>query len=243
MYGAPTIDPASAIECAKENLRYILEEEYRRRRRRCVNWDIVVEPVESLVEHWAAEIQGLSVEEVFDSLCSFAGRRRGPFLLEHWWDAGLIDDEALRQRILDVWSNANIPQAALGVRRWLKLFKATGFLSDGHPTPTEALTVYRGHNLGWWRGMSWTETPDCAHSFAGWWKHIGWSDCPGDVFRTTVAPKHVLAIYDGRGESEIIVNTYGLRWSNVECLGPPDPKAIKRWSARVAEFNDTLLAD
>jgi len=98
--------------------------------------------------------------------------------------------------------------------------------------------------VGKWQRLSWTTDFDCAHGFAEYLDTQG----IGLVFRAEVPQRAVFARYDGRGESEVIVNPFMLHspWSTseaprVECLGQPDPRAVGRWRRRVRATNEAAF--
>lgn len=189
----------------------------------------------------ARRVEPLSADQAWHTLLRWWGSDQRAHVLAEWVHCGLVDHSALVQPvadgaplILDIWSDLKFGGAS--TPDWVRMFKATGFVSDGAPAPKEPMTVYRGSRLGSWRRMSWTLDRDCAHGFAA-----RPDDGPGHIFRATVPPRHVLGIYKGRGESEVIVNPYGLH-GKVEFLGRPDRAAVARWRSRVAAHNAALLS-
>jgi hypothetical protein len=204
-------------------------------------------------EWWAVWADAVSIEalpsltasQAWDLLVRWWRSHERAHVLVEWVREGLVWLEALVEPIDPSELNVPLPlvvwagQKAGGAdtRDWVRLFKATGFLSDGAPIPTEPMTVYRGHSLGRWHGMSWTTDPDCANGFAEWHNLDG----RGLVFKATVPPEVVLARYERGGESEVIINPFCLRGtsdrrgSNVECIGLPNLEAVDRWLSNVAE--------
>lgn len=93
--------------------------------------------------------------------------------------------------------------------------------------------------------MSWTTNLDCAHGFAEWHDFNGF----GLVYEVTVPTKHVLAICDSRGESEVIINPFGIispysarkEPRQVRCLGRPDPARVKGWRDGVKTRSEAAL--
>lgn len=218
-------------------------------------------------EGWAEAVRGhvcptLTADEAWNVLWRWWGSHERAHVLAEWVSDDLVEVEALRHPVeggapllLEAWSD--LKAGGANTNEWVRLFKATGYLSDGAPAPTEPVTLYRGARNLRWRRMSWTTDPDCAHGFAEW---LDFNDA-GLVFRALVPPRAVLGRYDGRGESEVIVNPFLLRLRhesepptgprqrdpangtpNVECVGRPDSEAVTRWRARVRASGDAALA-
>jgi len=130
-------------------------------------------------------------------------------MIEAWWLEGALTPVDLGACLAAVWSRIEFPHR-FGQRRWLRLFKAAGFVTDtpGTEPGTEPLTVYRGAIPTRRRGMSWTLDPVRAAWFARRWDVLSRT---GLVYAADVPPRHVLAIFHGREELEVIVNPPGLR--------------------------------
>lgn len=171
-----------------------------------------------------------------------------PPLLYELWTEGLIDLDALRDAIPEVWINNKSPVTGLGMHKWTAMFKAAGFLSrtvssslhqpafeislhDG--PPTESLIVWRGAALASaGRGMSWSFYPECAAKFAqsaadsprqGHWIEAG-------VFRATIPGRAVLAVFGDHREQEVVVNPNMLRGriELVEAVRPSEDALRRR---------------
>ena len=70
------------------------------------------------------------------------------------------------------------------------------------------MTVYRGTTPAIWRRMSWTTDLERAKWFAD---RLGLFGFPDTIIATaTIPPRHVLALFNDRQESEVVVNPYGL---------------------------------
>ncbi len=157
--------------------------------------------ITELVDGWASEVADLSADELLTALLYRAGRIYGPELLWEWWQCCYVGTDALRRLILGVWSGAEYQN--LGQRNWLKMFAATGYVSDGAPRRGGPVTVYRGAPEWRKRGMSWTTDLETA---------IRFSETRNHVWQATVPAHAVLArIDEGRSESEVIVNPNCLR--------------------------------
>jgi hypothetical protein len=142
------------------------------------------------------------------------GRNEQPRRLYRAWHTGQIDDETLRDWILPTWQLAEFP-SMLGHRRWLEMFAATGFVSDGDDEPPDPLTAYRGAACSHARGFSWTWNPERAAWFA---RRTALAGIPAAVYEVTLPRDKLLATLggvEGRSEAEVIVNPRRLRgrWS------------------------------
>ena len=129
-----------------------------------------------------------------------------------WWDTGRIDLAALRELLPSIWIDAEAPRHVM--RTALALFRATGFVTDiedggAWALPKEPVTLYRGvGSQRAARGMSWTKAGGVAAFFARRYARAG---RPGYIYETTVKPTAILGIFEGRGESEVVVNPRKLK--------------------------------
>lgn len=140
-----------------------------------------------------------STADAVRALLRSYGRNNGPVLIWAWCSSGLVVGAAVREWILPVWSWSEYP-GDLGTQRWVKLFRATGYVSDGQLAPLGPITLYRGAVESGKRGMSWTTNRTVAKGFTVPPR------LPGQVWKVTVPPEAVLARIEGRQESEVIVN-------------------------------------
>lgn len=99
--------------------------------------------------------------------------------------------------------------------RCARMFEAAGFVTDGPPAPTEALTVWRGFRAGHGHGASWTESRDKAIWFAERSARSGYT---GVLARAIAPPAAVLGRFAGRQEAEVVVNVRKLRQRVDEAL-------------------------
>lgn len=86
-------------------------------------------------------------ERRFVDAMGLAGNEERHALLWEWWSAGLLDRADLRQVITGAWNHGpRSHMAALGPRRWLRLWKASGFVSDdpARPQPLQPIAIWRG---------------------------------------------------------------------------------------------------
>lgn len=147
----------------------------------------------------------------FEADLLWVDRNFGPRKLWYWWYCGLIPDDEFQRLLPHVWTCAEFPVASLGSRAWLEMFKDAGFVTDcGASRPGGLMTVYRGHDLAHVRGFSWTTDPQRARWFADRFRD---RRPPTFVFESTIPPHAVLAIIDGRNESEVVLNPNCLRGS------------------------------
>jgi hypothetical protein len=82
----------------------------------------------------------------------------GPQVLYDAWAGGQISDRDLRPVIPDTWLYVDWPERVIGADKWVRLFRAAGFLTIpyGLSRPDSAMTVFRDATANRWSGMSWT---------------------------------------------------------------------------------------
>jgi hypothetical protein len=134
-----------------------------------------------------------------DEIKTALGALPGPWtpdLLISLWRKGRLKQEHLRVTLLNVWRYLDHP-AAWPMRTWRAIFRCAGFLSDGEPRPTRALTVYRGCTPEGRRGMSWGTQRWVAEKFANYWVDQGYSTVRGHVYKARVNPGNLLAMIPG----------------------------------------------
>jgi hypothetical protein len=145
-------------------------------------------------------------------------RMNGPQALYDAWVAGQISDRDLRALIPDTWLYVDWPERIVGVGKWVRLFRAAGFLSIryGLSRPDSAITVFRGATAERRTGMSWTTDVDRADQFR---QRHSWH-APTAIYRAVVMPDAVLALLERRGEGppEVVVDPQML--PAVEQVGP-----------------------
>ena len=104
-----------------------------------------------------AEIPELrSGENMLDRMMLSTHRMDRPSRLYEFWREELVSTDALRSRILGIWSDTPIPKLSLLRWQWLNMFRQTGYVSDGQAPPTDVLTIFRGAEESERWGMSWT---------------------------------------------------------------------------------------
>lgn len=85
-------------------------------------------------------------------------RLSGPQVLYDAWAGGQIADCDLRALIPDTWLYVDWPERVIGADKWVRLFRAAGFLSIpyGLPRPDSAMTVFPGTTAERRLGTPWT---------------------------------------------------------------------------------------
>jgi hypothetical protein len=140
-----------------------------------------------------------------------------------WVKANRISDDEGRDIWDWLWRDCEHPKQ-FGYGTLVKMFKRYGFLTDDdedakHPIcrPTEPLTIYRGvHRASDARGLSWTLDLSRARWFAMRFSR----NLRGLTYKAVIPPEGVLARFDGRNESEVVVDPKLLQ--NVELLPQED---------------------
>ncbi len=141
-------------------------------------------------------------------------------MIAAWHRSGRISSDQLRDLLAEWWPDTELP-SSYGVGFLVSLFRAAGFVTDtpGVEPPIESLTIHRGiDELGKQRGVSWTLDRERAVWFARRFSFRG----PGTLLTAEIPPEHVLGIFHGRGEAEIVVDPKRLRRVRVEPVPPRD---------------------
>ena len=102
--------------------------------------------------------------ETFQEALLLAGRDDGPSMLFDLWAGGRLADGTLAAVLPSAWSAAEYPEAILGRRVWLTLFRMAAY-----PRPSAPMTLYRGAVPRYARGMAWTTKVSWAFRFASRW--------------------------------------------------------------------------
>ena len=128
-----------------------------------------------------------------------------------WYEAGVLTSDQLNDLLANWWSHGGWP-ADIGTGRLIRAFKYAGFVTDtaGVTAPVEPVTVYRGAGVHNYRGLAWTTDA----GVAAWFARLLLLRLPEtypQLFTTTIAPKHVLGVFNNRREAEIVVNAFALR--------------------------------
>lgn len=119
--------------------------------------------------------------------------------------AGCFTEQDDKQAVSYAWTKPEFPAGESLVDAWLETFEYVGYVSDDDALvhPTDPTTLYRGGSTS--HGLSWTSDPRTAHWFA---YRLGSHD--RHVWRATVEPAAVLARFDGRNESEFVIDPYSI---------------------------------
>lgn len=141
------------------------------------------------------------------------GRVSGPYILRALHAAGALTADAATLAG-PIWGMAEYPEGSGDMTRvsWLRVFALAGYTVDGvrAERPANAVRLYRGAPFSRRLRMAWTDDLATAERFARG-KLRGREE--GKVRTADVAPERLLAHMheDGRGESEYVISTPGLR--------------------------------
>ena len=157
-----------------------------------------------LLDGFVSGLLGRDVETLTSALWRVGNHDRLP-LLDQLAERGLVAPEVLNAVLASEWTNAGYP-ADLGAARVVTLLRHAGFVTDteGLTPPTDRLLVYRGADRRAARGVCWTTNPELAAWFAERGAYFG--NPQTTVFTAMVAPRGVLGVFLGRGESEVVVD-------------------------------------
>jgi hypothetical protein len=113
-------------------------------------------------------------------------RLNGPRVLYNAWVGGQISSCDLRALIPDTWLYLDWPERVIGADKWVRLFRAAGFVSIpyGLSRPDTAMTVFRGATAERRSGMSWTTDVGRADQFR---QRHSWH-APTAIYRTVASP-------------------------------------------------------
>lgn len=129
----------------------------------------------------------------------------GPGRLHRAWTGGELDNDDLPALISQVWTHTDNAEQTIGTVAWLAMFRAAGpiVVPTTRSLPSEPLLVYRGTAESRKGGMAWTWDIERARWFRCRCEHFG--EVAG-VYRTSITPAAVLAMFDTRGEREFVVD-------------------------------------
>ncbi len=182
----------------------------------------MTEDAEDIDRFFATQIEAAVEAGHFRSAVSLLQERT--VALHDWWSSGRLSAEQLRPLLTETWTKAHFPLARVGERAWVRMFKAAGFITDsGRPAPEHDLIVYRGAPLQTrGLGMSWSFDAETAGDFA----YQSLAHGPAGTYRAVVPPRAVLAIFEQRRESEVVVNPNMLR-GRVELVEKVEPTEFR----------------
>ncbi|MFJ2110778.1 hypothetical protein ACIOEX_02425 [Streptomyces sp. NPDC087850] len=142
------------------------------------------------------------------TVLGWGGRIAGPYLVWDAWEGGLVDAAVVAEHIGPIWSRTEFPDAALGHDRWRELWREAGFTRDGAPAarPADPVELWRGSIPERRADWSWTTSRAVAEQYAAgnYWRP------PGLLYRTLAPAGSLLGAYNGREESEYVIDTAGL---------------------------------
>lgn len=146
-------------------------------------------------------------------LIGLAGRVNGPSFLAEALSEDKVTTDTVSALVGSVWSSAEYPDRELDHDTWRWLFDVAGFTVDGKPAdrPTESLTLFRGSVPERRTDWSWSRDRAVAELFAEGPRGRG----KGRLWVCEVPPAHALAVNTGRDEDEVVVDTRGLRITEV----------------------------
>lgn len=147
-------------------------------------------------------------------LLNWVGRLNAPALLHDAWFGPAVTAADLARHLGPVWSGAEYPERNLSKETWRELFRAAGYTRDGAPAPLPPgpVELWRGSVPERRRDWSWTATRAVAQGYAD---GTGANRPPGRLYRTVAPPAALLAYNTGRDEDEHVVDTRGLRITEV----------------------------
>lgn len=158
---------------------------------------------------WAnARGRPLSRDEI-EGACARIGRMNAPALLGMLHEWQLLEEEAYHAAGA-IWSMAEYPDRSLTRTVWREIFGRAGYCIDGVPAerPSEPLTLYRGAPREYRLNWSWTDSSEVATDFAS---GRLWTRPASTVWFATVEPWRLLSRDNGRKEAEYVIDTRGLR--------------------------------
>jgi hypothetical protein len=151
---------------------------------------------------------GFSFDEVFSELMVINKPDRLDAFLDEFADE--MSDEDYWQTVALLWTTMEYPsqqESWLGV--WTDVYRQP---SRAHVMTEqereqlaelpERVTIYRGFSGDEWRGLSWTLDRSRAEMFA---RRFAVLFGPGSIAVTTIARDEIVALLNGRSESEIVV--------------------------------------
>jgi hypothetical protein len=128
-----------------------------------------------------------------------------------WSQAGALTPTELNRLLAEWWTSCEWI-CNVGRSRLTRMFKYAGFVTDaeGVTAPTAPMTLYRGAGVHNYRGLAWTTDERVAAWFARRVALVDSETYP-QVYSITIAPQHVLGIFHGRNEAEVVINLFALR--------------------------------
>lgn len=154
------------------------------------------------------------------------GDHRAPRLLNGLVQQGRVDlaDNQMSGIVAGVWTLAEPFTSGIDAHEWIGMFRANRYSTDGKlcAAPNAPAALYRGCVPDRRLGMSWTTDYATAREFA----------CSamsgrrrGNIYRAVISPALMLAYINdelGRGESEYVVDQFGLEPDSVALVATGD---------------------
>jgi hypothetical protein len=162
-----------------------------------------VEFATKLYEQNKARFDGLVLDEEYLSAIYLVERPYRMVFLHDWWTSDMLTIEQLRELLPPAWTDTEFPHQYAGMPRELFRAAATqGILTDTGAPLDDVLTVYRGcRKID--DEISWTLDRDKAIWFAQRLANEGDTQY---VQRGEISHTKVWAHFEGRGESEIVLD-------------------------------------
>lgn len=133
--------------------------------------------------------------------CFFYERPYRLSIIYEWMHQGMN----VKPFFADAWRDTELPDSVLAKPMYREMFLELGFLTDVEGLKFADLpshvTVYRGSQFRWRRGLAWSRSLQTAQFFANRFSRDGYK-----VWTTTVPKSAILAWLDGRGEQEVVLH-------------------------------------
>lgn len=135
----------------------------------------------------------------------------GPVVLAAAWSTQprKITRDDLATLIQFAWSYFDSPTSTLDQASWIKMFRDAGQLVVWKDQPELAypLRIFRGASENRWAGMSWSLSPLIARQHCDRRRRLGKAAA---IYQNQVSFGDVLALFNHRGEQEVVVDPSGL---------------------------------
>ena len=174
---------------------------------------IMWKPANEMLRKKQERVAKLTAEGKWEAAIFFYERPYRMTTLDIWWRSQRITREQLHTILPIVWIDTEYPRQFGDIpKRLFREARKIGLVTDipdaeSFALPREPFTVYRGVNRkrdG--RGMSWTKSAAIADFFALRLSRTG----RGYVFACEATPDRILGLFEGRGESEVVLDIHGL---------------------------------
>lgn len=155
------------------------------------------------------------------------------YILEKWWDK--LDRHYKEKYLIQTWF-MKMDGHLMGLDWWLPYFEETGFIANCDVyRPTEPITLYRGSEPFFRKGMSWTNKINMAKVFADSESVIS----KKYLYGTVVQPESILAIVRGNAINtdgiplhdhglEYVINHQHLSFDDIYAVEDPEWDKVKK---------------